>query len=288
MPYRPVANYIQATSDCAKSGESAAVVAEKMRSRATTHVPVIEEGVLKGVLSERSLAMFESRSEVSLAQLTVADLVYESAYSVTPSAPLTHVLLCMAQHGYDCAVIMEQNTILGVLSLRDAVRAAADSMLETGELREEVDLETARALALGEHEHVKTLLSQAQTAARRLEDGDGSPQEISSVHACTRHLVSGMRSLLALEDRVLAPVLAEVPGFGAERVRQLSEQHGRQAKETESVLSALEDPGTSFAALAERIGRSLTNLRRALADEERLLLDAEVLEGGVASNVEAG
>lgn len=289
MQHHPVASHMRPCSEWAKSSEPAATVAERMRSRSMTHMPVVEDGTLKGVLSEHDLAIFEAVSDVSLAQLTVADLMCESFCPTTPSSPLSDVLLCMAEHGHDCAVVMDQSTIRGLLSHREAVRAATDFVLDASDARDEPDPETARELVLCEHAHVQTLLSQAEDAARRLQRGSGSPREISSVHARASQVLEGMRSLLALEDSVLAPALAAQPGFGAERVRQLSHEHQRQREETESMISVLQDTGAPLAIFAERLGHALANLRRAVADEERLLLDPDVLEGtGAASNVEAG
>ncbi len=289
MTYRRVADHMTRSAESTGSSESAAVAAAHMRSHEILHLPVVDQGVVRGVLHERDLALVQSLKDVSLSQFTVAELMNHSVYPVTPNAPLAYVMRSMARHDDACAVVLQQGSVCGVLSLSEALRAATEASLEQSAPQEQhVDPDAARDVVLTEHAHVHAVLVRAHTAAQRLNE-NASDQNFAGAHVCARRLLGAMRSLLALEDTVLAPALAQLPGFGAERVRQLFEAHKRQTRETESVITALTDPQASRAELAERLGRLLSNLRRALAHEEQLLLDGDVLGSvGASTNVEAG
>lgn len=94
---------------------------EKMLQWGIRHLPVLDGGVLVGVLSERDFALLQAISPKSVEEATVEDAMSTEPYVVEPSASLESVTAQMAEHQYACAVVMEHHKVLGVYTPFDAL-----------------------------------------------------------------------------------------------------------------------------------------------------------------------
>lgn len=90
------------------------------------HLPVLDGGKLVGVLTDRDLHLVETLKDVDPATVPVEDAMSTNVYSVTPHAPLDEVAAEMAEHKYGCAVVMDNNHVVGVLTTVDIARALAE------------------------------------------------------------------------------------------------------------------------------------------------------------------
>lgn len=81
------------------------------------HLPVMEDGQLVGVVSDRDLA--------SGAGDLVRDVCSIDVYTVKPGAKLDAVLDEMAERRLGCAVVTKKGKVVGIFTAIDACRAFA-------------------------------------------------------------------------------------------------------------------------------------------------------------------
>jgi acetoin utilization protein AcuB len=97
-----------------------------MRDHHIRHLPVLSGGQLVGLLSDRDLHLIETFKDVDPHKVTVEEAMSQAPYSVSPDAPLDAVCTEMAEHKYGCAVIVQNQKVVGVLTTVDVCRALVD------------------------------------------------------------------------------------------------------------------------------------------------------------------
>lgn len=98
---------------------------ELMREHHIRHLPVLDGGVLVGLLSDRDLHLVETLRDVDPARVDVEEAMSPVVYAVAPDTPLDDVLDQMADHKYGCAVVMEREHVVGIFTTSDVCRAFA-------------------------------------------------------------------------------------------------------------------------------------------------------------------
>lgn len=95
-----------------------------MREHRIRHLPVLTEGKLVGVVTERDVKFASSfeRSE----PLLVEDVMSQDAYAVAPDASLDSVVLEMAEHKYGCAIIQDNKKTVGIFTATDGLRVLGE------------------------------------------------------------------------------------------------------------------------------------------------------------------
>jgi acetoin utilization protein AcuB len=95
----------------------------KMRKWGARHLPVLENGRLAGILSERDVYFVETIAGVDPATVKVEEAMTVDVYVVPPNASLLEVAEVMADHKYGCAVVMEGPLVVGIFTSVDGLRA---------------------------------------------------------------------------------------------------------------------------------------------------------------------
>lgn len=97
-----------------------------MRKYSIRHLPVLEGGVLVGLLSLRDAHLIETLKDVDPNEVKVEEAMSTVVYQVSPEAPLDEVAATMAEHKYGCAVVMQNHHVVGVFTTVDVCRALAE------------------------------------------------------------------------------------------------------------------------------------------------------------------
>lgn len=100
---------------------------ERMFGLKARHLPVVQNGELIGILSDRDISLVEA-IDGDLAKLTVARAMTASPFTCGPEAHLHAVAEEMADHKYGCAVIVDREHpghVVGMFTTTDALRALA-------------------------------------------------------------------------------------------------------------------------------------------------------------------
>ena len=92
-----------------------------MREHDIRHLPVLEDGRLVGLLSQRDLHLIESLEDVDPDQVTVSEAMSSEVFTVGPRATVRKVATEMATRKLGSAVVMDDSTVVGVFTTTDAL-----------------------------------------------------------------------------------------------------------------------------------------------------------------------
>ncbi len=94
-----------------------------MRKHHIRHLPVLDGGKLVGVVSLGDLHLVETLAEVDPAKVRVEEAMSAEPYTVSPDTPVGDVAAEMAEHRYGCAIVVDEQKVVGVFTTVDALRA---------------------------------------------------------------------------------------------------------------------------------------------------------------------
>jgi acetoin utilization protein AcuB len=99
-----------------------------MREHKIRHLPVMEKGVLKGVITDRDIKLMlgPDFAYPNPRELKVGNAMIEDCYTVELATPLVAVLRHMAEHRLGSALVTRRGKLAGVFTVTDACRAFAD------------------------------------------------------------------------------------------------------------------------------------------------------------------
>ncbi|MFQ5847498.1 MAG: CBS domain-containing protein [Candidatus Methylomirabilales bacterium] len=109
--------------------------AELMTSRKFRHLPVVEEGRLVGIVSERDLrqampSQVMSRalqgSDKLLDKACVRDIMTRRVVGVSPEVPIGKAAALMARNKIGCLPVLEGEALVGIITGSDILHAVAE------------------------------------------------------------------------------------------------------------------------------------------------------------------
>lgn len=101
-----------------------------MREQRIRHLPVLHQGKLVGVVTDRDLRLVETVRDVDPTKVTVSEAMTSDVYTVSPDAALDEVVSAMAISKYGSAVVVDHGHVVGIFTTVDACSAFAD-LLQT-------------------------------------------------------------------------------------------------------------------------------------------------------------
>jgi CBS domain-containing protein len=96
---------------------------ELLREHGFRHLPIVREGVVVGLVSERDLYVASKFADTR--GMKVGTLVEEAPYAVTSQTSLFEVASTMATKRHGAALVVDEGRLLGVFTTVDALRALA-------------------------------------------------------------------------------------------------------------------------------------------------------------------
>ena len=106
--------------------ENIVTAVDTMKKFNIRHLPVMRNGLLIGIISDRDVKLAESIQGLDLNQLLISDVCTEKPYAVSPDAPLKEVVKTMALKHYGSALIVSNGKLVGIFTTVDVCRALAD------------------------------------------------------------------------------------------------------------------------------------------------------------------
>jgi acetoin utilization protein AcuB len=97
-----------------------------MRQQHIRHLPVLHDGKLIGVVSDRDLRLIETLQDVDPTKVAVSEAMTTDTYVVGPDAGLDEVVARMAANKYGSAVVTDHGHVVGIFTTVDACSALAD------------------------------------------------------------------------------------------------------------------------------------------------------------------
>jgi acetoin utilization protein AcuB len=112
---------------------------QTMRERGVRHLPVVDEGEVKGVVSQRDLYLLETLRGVDSSRELVEEAMSSEPFIVDPDAALDEVAEAMASHKHGSALVVERTAVVGIFTTTDALRALVTLLRKSRKGVEEAD-----------------------------------------------------------------------------------------------------------------------------------------------------
>jgi acetoin utilization protein AcuB len=93
------------------------------------HLPVVHDGKLVGIISQRDLAVAESLGGIDTQRIPVRQIMTLVPFTCGPEAHVEAVAREMAAHYYGSAVVVDREhptEVIGIFTTTDALRALAE------------------------------------------------------------------------------------------------------------------------------------------------------------------
>lgn len=128
----PIKNFMTEAPHAIGQDQPLKLAHDRMQQFAIRHLPVLDGGVLVGVVSERDVALIGAISKGDSSEVTVEEAMSAEPYAVSPDADVVDVCAAMAEHKYGCAVVMEHNKVSGVFTTTDALHMLSRVLRDAG------------------------------------------------------------------------------------------------------------------------------------------------------------
>ena len=115
--------------------DSVAHAMHLMRDKGIKHLPVLRDGRLAGVISDRDIKAFTPSKATSLdvyeinyllAKATVKEAMGATLTTTTPEAPVEEAALVMLDGNIGCLPVLKGDALVGIISDRDIFRSLVD------------------------------------------------------------------------------------------------------------------------------------------------------------------
>ena len=118
------------------SSQSLAEAAQIMKSEDVGSVPVVDEGRLVGVVTDRDIAIRAVAEGADARTTNVGDIASRDLVTVEPEQDLDEALTLMARNRVRRLLVVERGQLVGVLAQADVAEEVKEK--KTGELVEEI------------------------------------------------------------------------------------------------------------------------------------------------------
>ena len=107
-------------------GDPMSVAHDLMRGYGFRHVPVVHDGKLIGIVSDRDLHLLEALRYESADEVTVAEAMRPAVSTVAADAPLDEAIDRMSQERCDALAVVDRTGVVGIFTATDALWALTD------------------------------------------------------------------------------------------------------------------------------------------------------------------
>ena len=130
-----VQDYMTAQPESLNADESLLDAVLLLRKSGFRHIPILEQGRLAGVLTERDIYRFSPTMLLPVPvkeynrlfeETPVGKVMTRDPQTVAPDAPLSHAVDLLIQTRLGCLPVMENDVLVGIITVRDMLRALYD------------------------------------------------------------------------------------------------------------------------------------------------------------------
>lgn len=99
---------------------------DMMREYNLRHLPVLKGGKLDGIVTDRDVKLASNFDGVS--DLKIEDIMTQDPYTVSPETQVSEVVRHLAEDKLGCAIVLEDNKVVGIFTVTDALTYLADKL----------------------------------------------------------------------------------------------------------------------------------------------------------------
>jgi acetoin utilization protein AcuB len=125
-PIPTVQKYMTVVPHTIGADQTMSAAHELMREHRMRHLPVMTGGKLVGLISDRDLHLVETLRDVDPTLVPVSDAMSPDPYFVSPDTPVDEVVSEMARHKYGCAIVAQNDKVVGIFTTVDVCKAFAE------------------------------------------------------------------------------------------------------------------------------------------------------------------
>lgn len=118
-----VANFMTLQPCTVDHGLSLEDAEDRMRANNIRHLLVTEQSRLVGVLSTRDVSLARTIKGKKHANPSLSDVMSSHVYTCSADTPLREVAAEMEKHRYGCAVVLDDDFVVGIFTTTDGMRA---------------------------------------------------------------------------------------------------------------------------------------------------------------------
>lgn len=122
----PISKHMTPAPYTIESDRSLADAHRLMREHKIRHLPVVKDGNLVGIVSQRDLHLLETLGPMDLERVPVAEAMTKDPYCVEPNTPLGEVVREMARRHLGSALVVQEGRVVGIYTAVDALKDYAD------------------------------------------------------------------------------------------------------------------------------------------------------------------
>jgi acetoin utilization protein AcuB len=121
-----IKDFMSASSHAIGRDQNLKLAHDRMQQWGIIQAPVLDGGVLTGVISERDIALIRAVAPEQLETILVEEAMVSEPYTVAPTDDIGAVVTHMLEHKHSSAVVMDHNKVVGVFTSLDALRLLSD------------------------------------------------------------------------------------------------------------------------------------------------------------------
>jgi acetoin utilization protein AcuB len=279
---RTVRDYMVPVPHAVDPEQSVADACAHMQALGVRHLPVIDAGRVVGLLSDREACWVGAVPNRDPQSVAVADVMALDPPTAAPDTPLHDVVRMMAERRADGCLIVEDGRVVGIFTATDGLQVLAALLSARGATGSGAARPSQiRARILAEHQVLASMYAEVEQLAAQVVDGDGDGDAGIALRASCRSLYRTLQRHIEIENAVLGPALRDTDAFGQQRADGLLREHERQQSVLAAALATLD--AAAPLAIARDCRQLIRELRADMAEEERALLDADLLKDDVVA-----
>ena len=116
--------YFSVGTHAVEADQPVSVAMETMKEHDLRHLPVMQDGVVVGEISDRDLQIWKLQENFSY-ETAIAHVMVGDPYIIDPGAPLAEVATTMAERKIGSAIVVTKGRLSGIFTVTDALRALA-------------------------------------------------------------------------------------------------------------------------------------------------------------------
>jgi acetoin utilization protein AcuB len=122
-----VSKYMTVVPHTIGADQSVLKAEQMMRDLNVRHLPVLWEGKLVGIVSDRDVKLYKGLVDKNELETSKVEHIYQvEAYTISPDSPLDEVVANMAEKKLGSALVVDNKKLVGIFTAVDALSAFAE------------------------------------------------------------------------------------------------------------------------------------------------------------------